>query len=96
MVISVVFEFPNGSVEQYHQVYEKGGPQIVEQPGRLHHQCFESGGGFTVVDVWESEDTFAKFGEILGPTLQDLGLATVPSVHRTRRIVTQRGELTDY
>ncbi len=96
MTISVVFEFPTGSVESYRKVFEIGGPEITDQPDRLFHQCFESGGGFTVVDVWQSEDSFARFGEVLGPVLQDLGLVTVPSVHRTQRTVTQRGELTDY
>lgn len=96
MTISVVFEFPNSSIEKYHEVFEIGGQTITDQPDRLHHQCFESGDGFTVIDLWQSEDSFAKFGEVLGPILQDLGLVTVPSVHLTRRSVTQRGELTDY
>ncbi len=96
MTISVVFEFPAGSIENYRKVFEVGGPEIVDQPDRLHHQCFESGAGFTVVDVWRSEDSFAKFGEVLGPILQDLGLVTVPAVHRTERIVTPQGELIDF
>jgi len=31
-----------------------------------------------VVDVWESEDAFTKFGEVLGPTLQRLNLQAEP------------------
>jgi len=96
MTISVVFEFPTGSVESYRKVFEVGGPEITDQPDRLHHQCFESGEGITVIDVWQSEDSFAKFGEVLGPILQDLGLVAVPAVHRTHRTVTQSGELTDH
>lgn len=96
MTISVVFEFPTGSVESYRKVFEIGGPAIAEQPDRLHHQCFDTGEGFTVVDVWASEASFAKFGEILGPILADLGLHTVPQLHRTQRTVTQDGAVTDH
>ena len=96
MTISVTFEFPTGSVESYRQVFERGGSDIANQPERLHHQCYESGSGFTVVDVWTSEATFAKFGETLGPILAELGLETVPAVHRTVRTVTQDGQVTDH
>lgn len=96
MTISVTFDFPHDSVDLYYQVFEKGGAAIVEQPARLHHQCFQNGDGWTVIDVWESEESFAAFGGILGPTLQALGLSTVPVVHRTYRTMTQSGEVRDY
>jgi hypothetical protein len=34
-----------------------------------------------VVDVWESEDAFTKFGEVLGPTLQRLNLQAEPKIY---------------
>jgi hypothetical protein len=60
MAISVVFDFPNGSVERYHKVFERGGQPILDQPARLHHQCFAKGDGIQVVDIWEDEESFGK------------------------------------
>ncbi len=94
--ISVVFEFPHDSVDGYFKVFENGGREIVEQSARLHHQCWETSEGFTVVDIWESEDAFARFGEVLVPQLQALGLNAVPKINPTRRIVTQAGDVQDY
>jgi hypothetical protein len=96
MAITVLFDFPNGSVEQYKQVFEKGGAPIVDQPARLHHQCFANGDGVTVVDIWEDEASFGAFGELLGPILAELGLETIPDVRRTYRTLSQSGEITDY
>ena len=96
MAISVVFDFPNGSVEQYHQVFQRGGQPIVDQPARLHHQCFAKGDGIQVVDIWEDEESFGRFGEIIGPILAELGLETVPELNRTYRTVSQSGEITDH
>ena len=96
MTISVVFDFPDARLSRYEEVFDRGGADIVNQPERLHHQCFENGDGFTVVDVWASEQAFTRFGEVIGPILQQLGLSQPPKVHRTRRVVTQAGEVVDY
>ena len=96
MAVSVVFDFPNGTVEQYKQVFELGGEPILNQPARLHHQCFAKGDGIQVVDIWEDEASFGAFGEIIGPVLAQLGLETVPEVNRTYRTVNQSGEITDH
>ena len=61
MAITVVFEFPNDSVKRYDQASREAG-DLRTQPTRSHHICFETPSGFTVVDVWESEVAFAKFG----------------------------------
>ena len=96
MAISVVFEFPHESVDNYYKVFELGGQPILDQPARLHHQCFKNGDGWTVIDVWDTEEAFAQFGEVLGPVLQEVGLSTAPNVHPTCRTINQRGELVDY
>ena len=80
MAIAVVFEFPNDSVDKYDQALAEQ-PELREQPGRTHHICFEVGAGWNVIDVWESEDAFAKFGEVLGPTMQRLGLEAEPKIY---------------
>lgn len=33
------------------------------------------------MDVWESEEAFAKFGKVLGPVLQELQLDPQPQVN---------------
>jgi len=96
MAISVVFDFPNGTVEQYLEVFERGGAPIVDQPARIHHQCFAKGDGFQVVDIWEDEASFGAFGEIIAPILAELGLESTPELYRTQRTLSQSGEITDY
>lgn len=80
MAIAVLFEFANDSIDKYDQALAEA-PDLREQPDRSHHICFEVGDGWTVVDVWKSEESFAKFGEILGPTLQKLGLQVEPKIY---------------
>ncbi len=61
--------------ESYEQTVRKisGGKSRVDSPadwpveGLLVHAAGEAEGGFRVVDVWESEEAAARFGEKLGP-----------------------------
>ena len=80
MAIVVVFEFAADSIEKYDQVLAAG-PDLATQPARSHHVCFETNPGFTVVDVWDSEEAFAKFSEVLGPVLQQVGLQGQPKIY---------------
>ena len=81
MAIVAVFEFPMESVDKYEKVFEVGGKPITDQPKRLHHVCYRTGDvGFTVVDVWEDEASFAAFGEIIGPATAQVGLEANPKV----------------
>jgi hypothetical protein len=63
------------------------GKRRVESPadwpveGLLAHAAGESQSGFRVVDVWESEEAFARFGEKLGPVLEELGVEGEPEVY---------------
>jgi hypothetical protein len=41
--------------------------------GRLYHVAMETGGKISVFDVWDSEESFAKFGETLVPIMAELG-----------------------
>ena len=81
MAITVIFEFPNESIEKYDRALAEQ-PELRDQPGRSQHICFEMPGGWGVVDVWDSEEAFAKFGDVLGPTLQRLGLSGEPKVYQ--------------
>ena len=49
--------------------------------GLLVHAPGEAEGGFRVVDVWESEEAAARFGEKLAPILQEVGIAAEPEMY---------------
>ena len=79
MAITVLFEFPNDSIDKYDQALAEN-PSLRDQPERSHHICYRTGSGWGVIDVWESEEAFGKFGELLGPTLQKLELRADPKI----------------
>jgi hypothetical protein len=81
MPVVVVVEAP--SQQDYEDVVRKmtdGKKSRMESvsdwpvEGLLSHAAGQAGGGFRVVDVWESEEAFNRFGETLLPILQDLGV----------------------
>ena len=80
MAIAAVFEFPGESIDKYDQALAKS-PELRTQPARSHHICFPTDKGWTVVDVWDSEEAFTKFGEVLGPVLQELQLNAQPKIY---------------
>ena len=41
--------------------------------GRLYHASFGDKNNLQVFDVWESQETFAKFGETLLPIMAEIG-----------------------
>ena len=42
-------------------------------PGRAYHIAFAGPNGVDVFDVWDSQESFDKFGETLVPIMTDLG-----------------------
>jgi len=91
MPIVAVFEFPGESVDKYEKVFEYGGAPINDQPKRRSHVCYPIGDGFTVVDVWEDEASFAAFGEIIGPATAKAGLDAKPLVYEVQGFMTVDG-----
>jgi hypothetical protein len=67
VVVGIVayFEFPGEPIENYDRGIERGGEAVRNQPDREYHVCFETEEGWAVVDVWKSEEAFARFGEFL-------------------------------
>ncbi|MBA2384062.1 MAG: hypothetical protein H0V68_05295 [Actinobacteria bacterium] len=55
--------------------------------GLLVHAAGEAEGGFRVVDVWESEEAAARFGEKIGPILQEVGVTAEPEVYPAQTFV---------
>lgn len=81
MAIVAYFPFPEkDSIDKYDQVLAAE-PRTKDQPARSFHVCFElPDRGFGVLDVWDSEEDFAKFGEILGPAMEKAGLSAQPMI----------------
>ena len=42
--------------------------------GRLYHCFYDSGWASKVVEVWDSQQSFERFGEALMPILQSVGI----------------------
>lgn len=96
MPIVAIFEFPGEDVAKYHKVFEAGGAPILEQPKRTSHTCYRTEGGFTVVDVWDDEASFAAFGEIIGPATVQAGLDAKPLVFPLVGTIAADGSRTTY
>jgi len=63
------------TAQQYDEAIRRLEAAGVGKPaGRLHHVCFGTGDKLKVVDIWESEEAFQKFGETLMPIMQEIGL----------------------
>jgi hypothetical protein len=96
MPIVAVFEFPGEPLAKSRKVFEIGGPPITDQPQRLSHICFDHDGGFTVIDVWADESSFAAFGEVIGPATVAAGLDAKLQVYPLAATISQRGEWRTY
>jgi hypothetical protein len=96
VAVAVVFEFPGEDIAKYHKVFEVGGPAILEQPERLDHLCYQTDTGFTVIDVWADEASFAAFGPVVGPALAKAGLDAKPAVYELEGTISQDGTRTVY
>lgn len=90
MPIVAIFQSP----ELTREIYEKtvrmltGGKRtrmesVSDWPvkGILSHTAGQGEKGFRVVDVWESEEAFKKFGEKLIPILKEVGVQGAPEVY---------------
>jgi hypothetical protein len=56
-------------------------------PGLLVHVAGQGPNGFRVVDVWESEEAFRRFGEKLMPILKAAGVEGQPEVYPAHTVV---------
>jgi len=75
MALAILFTPKSMSAGQYDECIkrlEKAGAGAPK--GRLYHVCFGSSNQLHVLDVWESQETFEKFGQTLMPILQQLGV----------------------
>jgi hypothetical protein len=75
MAITALFTPRSMNASQYDEILkqlENAGAGTPE--GRRYHVCFGTGSSLRVLDVWESQETFNAFGQILMPILQRVGV----------------------
>lgn len=92
MPVVVVTQGPTFTQERYEESVRKltGGKSRLETPadwpveGLRIHIAGEGQHGFRVVDVWESEEAWRRFGDHIMPILEEAGVKEEPemcSVH---------------
>jgi len=71
----IQFNFPGMTQKQYDQVWNElrraGHPKPA---GLIHHVAAFQGDNCLVFDVWESQEAFDRFGQILMPILYKVGI----------------------
>ena len=94
--MAVVMVFQGGGLTQlqYAEVVRKmTGKDRMESPsdwpvdGLLVHAAGQGPSGFRVVDVWESEEACNRFGEVLAPLLQEVGIDAPPELYPAHAFV---------
>jgi hypothetical protein len=90
MAVVLVHQGPTVTRERYDETVRRlteGRKDRVESPsdwpveGLLVHVAGEGPSGFRVVDVWVSEEACNRFGDILGPHLQEVGITDQPEMY---------------
>ena len=85
--IVAIFQGPSFTKENYLESVRRLAPAGLTSPadwpvpGLLVHAAGQGTNGWRVVDVWESEDAFRKFGQTLLPILKELGIEGQPEVY---------------
>jgi len=94
MAVVALFQHPTFTREKYEEGVRRltGGKGLKSPgdwpvPGLLVHAAGEGPTGFRVVDVWETEDAFRRFGEKLGPIMQALGIEAQPEIYQAHTFV---------
>ena len=75
--MAVVLRFaPQGmTAAKYDEVVKRLEQAGVGSPaGRLYHVCFGDKDNLRVSDIWDSRQSFEKFGEKLKPILEEVGI----------------------
>ena len=95
MAVVLVHHGPTVTRERYDETVRQlaEGKDRMESPsdwpveGLLVHVAGEGPNGFRVVDVWESEEACNRFGEILRPILQEVGITDQPEMYAPHAFV---------
>ena len=78
--VVVIFNAPNLTADNYDKIWDELRAAGQSSPkGLISHVGFaRPEGGWSVVDIWESEDAFNEFGKTLMPIAQKLGFNVPP------------------
>lgn len=95
MAIVAVFQSPTLTQATYEESVRllSGGRSRMEKsadwpvPGLLVHVAGQGPTGFRVVDVWESEAAFQRFGETLMSIMKAIGIEGEPEVYPAHTVV---------
>ena len=95
MPVVLVHQGPTLTQERYEEAVRKltGDGRGLRTPadwpveGLLVHAAGQGGSGFRIVDVWESEGAARRFGELLMPMLQEVGVSDAPEVYPAHTFV---------
>jgi hypothetical protein len=75
MAIAVYFHPQSVSTTQYDDVIKRlDAAGASNPPGRLHHSGFGPPDQLMVYEIWDSPESFEKFGETLMPILGEVGI----------------------
>jgi hypothetical protein len=95
MSVVLIHQGPSLTREKYEEIVRKltGGKTRLESSsdwpvdGLLVHVAGDSPQGFRVVDVWQSEEACNRFGDTLGPILQEVGVDDRPEIYEAHTFV---------
>ena len=94
MPILMVHDSPGGTQEQYEHTVARlsdgrGLNSLGDWPvdGILSHAGGPTDTGWRVVDVWESAEAFERFGQVIGPVLQEVGFPGEPQIFPLQKFV---------
>lgn len=89
MSIGVYFHPSSMNAQLYDEATRRLNAAGVGAPqGRLYHVCFGSGDGLQVFDIWDSQENFDHFGQVLMPILGEIGLDPgQPSIEHVHNII---------
>jgi hypothetical protein len=77
--IVAIFDASDQTAHQYDQLIKELEEAGAGKPeGRMYHVAYSKGGGYLVVDVWESAELFEQFSQTLVSIIQKLGLKPAP------------------
>ena len=97
MLMMAVHQVPSLTQEKYEEVVRrltKGKKSRAESvsdfpfEGLLLHMAGPSENGFCIVDVWESEEAFARFREAVAPIAQNVGIEDPPEIFPVHTFIT--------
>jgi hypothetical protein len=75
MAIAAYFHPEQMTAAQYDEVIKRlEAVGSFPAPGLLHHSSFGDPEHLMVFDVWDSQESFDKFGQTLMPILSEMGL----------------------